>query len=187
MAHLKSVVIVTFVPLCFIYLLLNIWVTGHIFNCSGNLISPTESQIIRIKAARRIFKREPKVKEEPEYFVKTTSCYNAWSIKRENRIILSEAVIRDYSTEELASIIGHEFGHLESWQEEKHWKIDAIAVEFAGKSAARKRLSRLTLGETNMFSNHRVLTYIFPLAYLYHYLLMDDLRSRTEKIESIPD
>ncbi|MDO8495872.1 MAG: M48 family metalloprotease [bacterium] len=183
MAPLKLVVGVVVI----FYLVLNILVTGYIFNCSGSLISPTELQITRIKAAKRIFKREPRVKEEPEYFVKITSCYNAWSIKRENRIIISEAVIRDYSIEELASIIGHEFGHLESWQERRHWKIDAIAVELAGKSAALKQTNKLISGANNMFNNHQVLAYIFPFACLNYYSMIGNLRSRLQKIESIPD
>ena len=183
MVRLKPVAI----PIMLIYFGLNLVMAGSIFNCSGNVVSPTVLQTAKIKAARYTFKRDPKVSKEPNYFIKTTPCYDAAAFKGKNTIIFSEAVVRDFSIEELAAMMGHEFGHLESRQKMEHWEIDAIGVELAGRSAMLGALNKSVFKIRNMFDDNQILIYVFPFSYLSYHLAINQFKSRIEKIENLSD
>ena len=174
--------------LAILYVSLNRASPSMVYNCDGQEVIPTVLQAEKINEALHLFKRTPRIKIRPilSFYIKTTQCYNAWANMGKNSIIISQPVIENFTVEELAGILGHEFGHLESPYEVEHWRIDAIGIDLTSKKILIKELGRMKLEIDNSFWNNRLI-YIFPLAHENRYELYHDFESRIEKIKSLPD
>lgn len=120
-------------------------------SCLGQNIEPSQSYWTIIQKSLKLFSQEPKI-AKPEFLVRETGsrCYNAWADTRNNKVIISEPVVRDFSQEELAGIIAHEIAHLESPLENEHWKTDLRGAELTSIKIMLSKLNRMKLICTNI-------------------------------------
>ena len=171
------------------YLVLNGIASSYIFDCKGKNLVPNNQQIEKIELARKLFRREPRIHKPSElrYLIRITSCYNAWADKANNIIIISEPVISNFSTEELAGILGHEFGHFESWDEKEQSEIDAIGASVTSKSTMLKQLNKMIVSFNDIPGNNKIAMRTLILPNLIYWLTIQDFNLRINKIKSLPD
>lgn len=113
-------------------------------SCLGSDVEPSPSYRVVIHKSLNLFSQELKI-TKPEFLIRETGsrCHNAWADTWENKVILSEPVVRDFSPEELAGIIAHEIAHLEFPLENEHWKTDLRGAELTSIKIMLSKLNRM--------------------------------------------
>ncbi len=185
MARLKSFIFLVLV----LYLVLGAFVDNHILNCKGPEIVASGVYAAKIKMARGLFTKSINFLE-PEYDVKITQCYNAWADwtnTNKAKVIVSEPLVRDFSTEELAGELGHELAHLQAHAQKEypeHWKIDVMGAELTSKDIMLSKLNRMIREYDNLFEKNKLLMYVFPLSYLNYTRIRSEFVFRVDKVNN---
>ena len=139
MAHLKLVV------------LLAVMLTTNPANqkidplsCHGPDTSPSVFYQARIDESLKLFSTKPKI-TKPEFLVRHagTRCHNTWADILRNRVIISEPIFRDFSSEELAGLIAHEIAHIELRDKGPHIQMDLRGAELTSTSIMLAKLKRM--------------------------------------------
>ncbi|OGN04721.1 MAG: hypothetical protein A2659_01185 [Candidatus Yanofskybacteria bacterium RIFCSPHIGHO2_01_FULL_44_24] len=154
----------------------------YLFNCFGPDLEPIGVSDAKIRAARKLFTRTPLI-GEPIYFVKKTHCYNGWagSSDASSVVVISQAVMDEFSIEELAGLIGHEIAHLENpLSNREHWEVDLRGAELTTKELMIKKLEKMAAVYTDIYDKNM----IFGLPALRARLIVRDFRERLEKIKT---
>ena len=172
-----------------LYCFANIIVDLKLYSCVGPAVVVSDVYANKIKVATDLFIK-PINFPEPKYRIKITQCYNAWASYQDNTIVISEPVIKNFSTKELAGILGHELAHIQADKQkvsvadqiDNHWKIDVMGAELTSKEVMIKKLNRMLEENDNLFKTNGFLMYYFPLSYLEHTLSRDDFMFRIKKV-----
>ena len=172
----------------FLYLFSNLIFQVLVFDCGEqNIIPATGDYMIKIKAARKLFTKEINILE-PTYYINISKCYNA-ETNIYNQVIINEPLIKNYTSEELAAILGHEIGHIKVWRERievnDHSDIDAIGASLTSKDMLAKALKRTLKENDRNFKEYGLITYIFPLSIILNNDYRNDLMLRIHKIERL--
>lgn len=176
-----------------IYLIFNAGSHVSLYTCLGFLSKPTKAEIHKIKQARNLFIVEPGVKE-PGFFIQHSQCYNAWADPNKNLISISRPVINEFSVEELAGTLGHEYGHLiassrstpTGEQMREHWKIDIVGAELTGKKLALKANYRFASIHAELFKKTWT-RFLLQLPYYRFREIKKKYEFRNEKLKELPD
>ncbi len=173
-----------------VYVAANIVVGLAIYNCEGLVIPANDDHFQKIKLARSFFTKSPGILE-PEYYIIITPCYNAWAVIKRNEtklIIISEPAINNFSPEELAGMLGHEFAHLIRWPENiPHWQIDVEGAKLTSKNILLKELDRMTEELDILYEKNKTLMFVFPIVLNHHWRLIGDLAERRYRVNELPE
>lgn len=112
--------------------------------CHGPDVKPSRSYQAKIERSLKLFSKKPGI-IKPKFLVRETGsmCHNAWADTQNNRVILSEPVIKDFPEEELAGIIAHEIAHLEFPGENDHWRTDLRGAQLTSTKIMLSKLNRM--------------------------------------------
>lgn len=167
------------------YFALNVYADHFLFDCAGDNVPVSGIYAEKIETARKLFTK-PLSFPEPLYYVRITQCYNAWAFG-DNKVVVSEAAIKNLSSEELAGLLGHELAHTEAHINQEfpeHWKIDVRGAEFTSKEIMIKKLNRMLKEYNNIFENNKLLMNILPLPYYEYANIRDDYLFRVDMVNS---
>jgi len=105
-------------------------------------------------------------------------------------IIISQRIIDEFSTKDLAGILGHEFGHLilsskqvpVRKQMQKHWEVDIIGAELTSKQTMIGANERQIYSYNQFFKEHKMLKFTLPLVYRDYIRIVTDYELRNNKV-----
>ena len=173
-----------------IFLITNLLVNDEVCVCtSGQEREPTAQEYQKISQALFLFRLEPDI-PAPSFRIKEGYCVNAWADYERNAVVVSKQLLNDHTVEELAGLLGHEFGHLvlffKSVRGGEHWRTDIVGAELVGKELIikqnRKQIHYLTLRKEGW------LAYLLPLVRFNYTYAINDYDLRIKKVaELTPD
>lgn len=184
MVRLKSLLILLFILISpFIYITSDTFVYHHLFDCTGSEIIASGVYAEKIKTARKLFTK-PLDFPEPEYYIKSTQCHNAWALGAQ-KVIVSESIIQNFTPEELAGILGHELTHTRTHTRNEfpdHWEIDVAGAKLTSKKNHDKKLVRMLNEYDNLYEDNKLLMYAFPFSYSTYLSIRNDYIFRIDMV-----
>jgi len=186
LVRLKSLLLLPLILFSlFIYIVSDTFVYAHLFDCAGSEAIASGVYAEKIKTARKLFTK-PLDFPEPEYYVKSTQCYNAWSLGTE-KVIVSESVIQNFTPEELAGILSHELAHTRTHIQNEypsHWEIDVMGARLTSKKIMLKKLVRMLNEYDNLYEDNKLLMYAFPFSYSTYIAIRNDYLFRIDMVNT---
>lgn len=165
-----------------LYIFFNLKVGEFFFGCVGERVAINDTYEQKIKDARSLFTKNLNI-PEPKYYIQNTNCYNAVANFRSNEITISKRLMDDFSTEDLAGILGHEFAHLVSKGEKvEHWQADVKGAEFTSKKIQLNVNTKMISVLNDTYQENRLLFNIALALKLTYMASVTGLESRTDKI-----
>ena len=182
-----------FLGCVFLFVFINFLAANHLYSCGGFADFshvPTEFQLAKIQEARKLFTKQPET-EEPDFFIRTGPCYNAWADAKKHQIIISQQIMANFSVEELAGVLGHEYAHLIIYEQKilsnedalkQHWKVDLWGAKLTSKEVMLKTNKKQIAVHTSFFDDDSWYRYFLPIPYRASKIIIKDFEDRNYKL-----
>jgi len=128
----------------------------------------------KIKESRNLFQNDVGI-PEPEILIHFGVDEYRASYWRGNRIVISEGLVKDFTSMDLSAILAHEFSHAEWLNESEHykddrneWEVDLASTKYINKKFMLDALRKRSFQAKNFYIRYPVKSVLFPAIWIYN-------------------